>query len=67
MAQFSFIDIISVAVIILSAMLWLSRTYMRVRKNHCSGLCNGCNSNNSCGSKSFATVSKKTIPIYSKN
>ncbi|MFN8770190.1 MAG: FeoB-associated Cys-rich membrane protein [Neisseriaceae bacterium] len=47
------LDILSVAIIILIAALFLIRVYFKMKKNKCVTMCNGCD-RNKCSSRSFA-------------
>ncbi len=63
--QFHIFDIISVVVIGLIAIAFITRTYLKMRKNKCATICSGC-STESCSTKSFkAKDNKKVIHLKS--
>ena len=62
--HFALTDILAVTVICLVAVLFLIRLFVRMRKDKCVTVCNGC-SGSSCSTKSFAKVPPlKSIEIH---
>ena len=59
------LDIFSVVVIMLIACTFILRTYLKMRKNKCLTMCNGC-SGGVCSKRSFATSGTKIIKISPK-
>jgi len=52
MTRFSTFDILAVAVIGIIAVLFLARVFIKMRKNKCATMCNGCNGG-SCSTRVF--------------
>jgi hypothetical protein len=59
MNNFSTFDILAVSVIGLIAIIFLIRTFIKMRKNKSVTMCNGC-SGNSCSTKTFVTQVKQS-------
>lgn len=71
--HFQVYDILSVMLIISTAVFWLARICIKMRKNKCATICSGC-TGVSCNSKTFTRLptnsihySQKVIVVHNKN
>ncbi len=56
------LDILGTGAIGIIALVFVLRTYLKMRKNKCATICNGCSGGTSCSTKVFKS-DKKTIPL----
>lgn len=69
--HFALIDIISVGIMGLLAIIFLCNMFFKMRKDKCVTVCSGCSSGNACSTKNFADKKIKifrlrSLPPYSR-
>jgi hypothetical protein len=56
------LDILGTSFIGIIALIYILRTYFKMRKNKCATICNGCSGGTSCSTKVFK-FNTKAIPL----
>ena len=63
--NFHVLDILSIALILFIASIYLVKNFINIYNKKCGAICSGCSSNSSCGKKSF--IEKSVVkPIHFK-